>query len=482
MRGRLVLGTVLGIGLVGCSGLRDMFSARPEVAAEAKGQELKVERLATLMTALKGVPMTREAAEFIANTWVDYTLFSQAVAAGRDLADSAIAAQVLWPELAEARGVRWHDTLVAHRAPLKPELADSVYQADVVRVFQHILIRVPPNAEPPIRQAARKKADQVYGRVKSGGDFAKFAAQFSDDPGSKADGGYLPPAPRGKWVTAFDSAGWTLNPGGMTSVVESPFGFHIIRRPPPAEVRDRLLAFTRQQVGQKIDSMYLDSLGLRKHLVVAGDAPATMRKAVVDRDNALNSAEVLATYDGGTLTVADFMRWVTAGGPGWAGDLATRPDSILSKFARLIGQNKLLLGQADSAGIRPSPEEWASMRQRYRGQLDSLRMSLDIAAGDIVDPATPAADRARVAAIKLDSYWDRLVAGRSRPRPIPGQLSALLRAEGGYHVNQAALDRALDLARDLKSKADSAARAPQPIPGPAPGAPPAAPAPAPGGQ
>ena len=360
MSGRMLLLVLAGITMSGCNGLRDMLSARPEVAAEAKGQELKVERLAVLMTALKGVPLTREAAEFIASTWVDYTLFSQAVAAGRDLADSAIAAQVLWPELAEARGVRWHDSLLAHRAPLNPTLADSVYQADEVRVFQHILIRLPPNAEPPARQAAHKKAEQVYGRIVAGGNFAKLAGQFSDDPGSKVDGGYLPPAPRGKWVTAFDSAGWTLSPGGMTNVVESPFGFHIIRRPPAAEIRDRLLAFTRQQVGMKIDSMYLDSLGIRKHLKVAGDAPSTMRKAMADRDNSLNSATAIATYDGGSLTVADLMRWMTAGGPTWSSDLAARPDSVLTRFAKLIGQNKLLLAEADSAGVRVSPDEWAS--------------------------------------------------------------------------------------------------------------------------
>jgi hypothetical protein len=480
MSGRMLLLVLAGITMSGCNGLRDMLSARPEVAAEAKGQELKVERLAVLMTALKGVPLTREAAEFIASTWVDYTLFSQAVAAGRDLADSTIAAQVLWPELAEARGVRWHDSLLAHRAPLDPTLADSVYHADDVRVFQHILIRLPPNAEPPTRQAAHKRAEQVYGRIMAGGNFAKLAGQFSDDPGSKVDGGYLPPAPRGKWVTAFDSAGWTLSPGGMTNVIESPFGFHIIRRPPAAEVRDRLLAFTRQQVGMKIDSMYLDSLGIRKHLKVASDAPSTVRKALADRDNSLNSATAIATYDGGSLTVADLMRWMTAGGPTWSSDLAARPDSVLTRFAKLIGQNKLLLAEADSAGVRVSPDEWAGMVQRYRAQLDTLRLTLGIAEGEIADPATTAADRAKVVAIKLDGYWDRLVAGRSRPRAIPGQLSAMLRAEGGYRVNSAAMDRALDLARDLKAKADSAAKAPQPVPQQAPGAPPILPVP--GGQ
>ena len=58
---------VLALALAGCDNLKDMFSARPEVAAEAGGQQLKVERLAKMMTSIKGVPLTRDAADFIAN-------------------------------------------------------------------------------------------------------------------------------------------------------------------------------------------------------------------------------------------------------------------------------------------------------------------------------------------------------------------------------------------------------------------------------
>jgi len=77
--------------LSGCKGLGDMFTARPSVAAEAAGEQLKVERLAQLMTSIKGVPLTQEGARFLLDIWVDYTLFAQALAAGRDLADSATA-------------------------------------------------------------------------------------------------------------------------------------------------------------------------------------------------------------------------------------------------------------------------------------------------------------------------------------------------------------------------------------------------------
>jgi len=72
--------TVFAVAVVAVGGCKDAFRARPEVAAEAGGQELKTERLATLMAGIKGVPMTREAAEFISGMWVDQTLFAQAIA------------------------------------------------------------------------------------------------------------------------------------------------------------------------------------------------------------------------------------------------------------------------------------------------------------------------------------------------------------------------------------------------------------------
>jgi parvulin-like peptidyl-prolyl isomerase len=449
--------TAAGSILVGCKAVRDMLSARPQFAAEAQGQELPVERLAKIMTSLKGVPLTREAAEFLANMWVDYALFSHALATGRDLTDSATAAQVLWPELSEARGTIWHDSLVSHRASIRPEMADSVYAADSIRVLQHILIAVPARATPEVRAAAHRHADQLYAQVRSGKNFARLATQFSEDSGSKADSGYLPPAPRGKWVTAFDSAGWALTPGATTGIVETPFGYHIIRRPPPAEVRDRLLTFVQNEVGQKIDSVYLDSLGLQKRLRVSPRAPALMRDALTDVDGHRHSTEVLATYEGGALSVGGFLRWMTALGPTWAKDLTGRPDSSVAHFARLIAQNQLLLEQADSAGVAVSREQWMQMVEGYRAQLDTIRNSLGLNAADISDPAASPSDRARASALRLDSFWDGLATSPTKPRPIPGLLAAVLREGGGYRVIPAGLDRTVEVARELKLSADSAA-------------------------
>lgn len=468
---RRLSGVVLGavVLLSGCDALRNMGGGTPTVVATAAGQELTVERLAQLMVGAKGVPLAPEAADFIANVWVDHTLLAQSLASGRDFLDSATAVEVMWPELVELRGTRWHDSLLAHRVPLTPAVVDSIYTADEMRLLQHILVRVEPNAEPPARAAGKRRADAALARVRAGGDFARLAGELSDDPGSKLDGGYLPPAPRGKWVTAFDSAGWALAPGAMTGLVETPFGYHIIRRPPVAEIRNRLVVHLREALGQQLDSTYLDSLGIQRKLKVAKNAPELVREALGDKGEAIRSTKPLATYTGGQFTVAQLIRWVTALGPQWAADLPTRPDSGLTQFVKLLAQNQLLLAQADSAGIQVDGVEWASMNQRYHQLLDTLRLSLDLYGGDITDPTVSKEERGKVAALKVATFWDRVATGSGRPRPIPGPVSFVLRRDGEYHVDRRGVAAAVQRAQALKARVDSTGR---PIGG----------APAPGGQ
>ena len=178
---------VLAAGLTACGSFRDLFSAHADVAAEAGGQRLSPERLGQIMSSGKGVQPNREAANFVSNVWVDYTLFGQAVADGKLPVDSASIAKAVWPELAELRGSHWHDTLMARRSKIGPTEADSVYRGNQVRVLQHILFRVAPSAVPETRNAARKKAEGALARVKGGADFGEVASQVSEDPGSKAD-------------------------------------------------------------------------------------------------------------------------------------------------------------------------------------------------------------------------------------------------------------------------------------------------------
>jgi hypothetical protein len=475
-----------GVALTGCSNFRDLFSAHADVAAEAGALELPAQRLADMVAGVtKGQRqrVTRETADFITDTWVDYALFSQAVALNQLPVDSASVAEAVWPELAELKGTHFHDTLMTRRAAMSDSAADSLYGTDV-RVLQHILFGA-RNAPPPVKEATRKKAEATLGRVRKGADFSQLASELSEDPGSKVDSGYLPPSPKGRFVASFDSAAWALQPGQTSGVVETPFGFHLIRRPPLREVRGRLDDYLLEHAGVALDSIFMDSLAQTSKIEIAGDAATTMRAALGATEESRRSEQKISTYKGGELTVQQFLRWVRALPPQYLQQLKAADDSTLRRFARVLTQNTLLLREADAAGIRPTELEWKTLERRYLSQLDTLKTEMGLTGGDLTDTTVSAAERQKVAGLKMEQYFDNLIAGKTTLRPMPSALATLLRERLPFRINQAGVERAVGIAKELKAKADSAGegegspvrRAPGGPPIPGPGASPPAPVP-----
>src|SRR5262245_7131872 len=103
----------------------------------------------------------------------------------------------------------------------------------------HILIRVPGDAPASQKEALRKKTQSLLDKVRKGEDFAALARQFSADAGSASKGGDLGAFHRGQMVQPFEAAAYALTAGAVSDVVETPFGFHIIKlheRLPPLKV------------------------------------------------------------------------------------------------------------------------------------------------------------------------------------------------------------------------------------------------------
>jgi peptidyl-prolyl cis-trans isomerase D len=112
---------------------------------------------------------------------------------------------------------------------------------------RHILLKVSPDAAPEVKAQVRKKAEEVLKKVKAGEDFAKLAEKYSEDS-SAAQGGDLGTFPRGKMVPTFEQAAFALEPGQTSDIVESPFGFHIIKVESKDEARIQPLDEVRAQV------------------------------------------------------------------------------------------------------------------------------------------------------------------------------------------------------------------------------------------
>lgn len=100
---------------------------------------------------------------------------------------------------------------------------------DEVRA-RHILIRMNPvGAQEEEREKARKKTEGILAKIKQGADFAALAKQNSEDPGSAQKGGDLGFFGRDTMYGEFEKVAFSLQPGQVSEVVETPFGFHIIK-------------------------------------------------------------------------------------------------------------------------------------------------------------------------------------------------------------------------------------------------------------
>ena len=124
----------------------------------------------------------------------------------------------------------------------------------------HILISVDASATPEKRAELKKKAQSIRNMVEVGQDFAELAAKNSGDPGSKNNGGELGWMSEGQTVPPFEAAMKSLEPGELSELVETRFGYHIIKlqerrdpgAPPYEEVEEQIEEFLKQRGLQEL--------------------------------------------------------------------------------------------------------------------------------------------------------------------------------------------------------------------------------------
>jgi parvulin-like peptidyl-prolyl isomerase len=99
------------------------------------------------------------------------------------------------------------------------------FETPASREVRHILIACD---KPAACRRAKQKADDLYRQIRAGGDFAKLAKRFSDDPSSAEQGGKFT-AQKGATVPPFDRTAFDLKTGELSKPVKTQFGWHIIQ-------------------------------------------------------------------------------------------------------------------------------------------------------------------------------------------------------------------------------------------------------------
>ena len=143
----------------------------------------------------------------------------------------------------------------------------SEYSVPEQAKARHILIQLAPNADANADAAAKAKAEDVLKQLQSGGNWAALAKKYSDDPGSKENGGELGFAKRGMMVPQFDNAIFTQKIGDI-KVIKTQYGYHVVQveeRQQPhtqelSEVLPTIQATLMRQKTQAAEDAYARSL------------------------------------------------------------------------------------------------------------------------------------------------------------------------------------------------------------------------------
>lgn len=156
-----------------------------------------------------------------------------------------------------------------------PEQVTEFYESNLSEFQQgervrasHILIGFPENADDTAKAQARVRALGVLSELNVSNDFAALAKEYSDDSGSGANGGDLGYFERGQMVGPFEEAAFSLSANQTSGLVESPFGYHIIRvvdrqvgrTIPLAEVRPQVQQFLEDQSRELQTQVFVETL------------------------------------------------------------------------------------------------------------------------------------------------------------------------------------------------------------------------------
>lgn len=129
----------------------------------------------------------------------------------------------------------------------------------------HILIQAAPNASAKLQQQAKAKAEKILEQLKKGANFAELARKYSQDPGTKDQGGELGYFTRDEMVKAFSDAVFSMKPGQIR-IVRSVYGYHVVKlnsiKPAHtetlAEAKPQIIAIIRDQQGKRMARNALD--------------------------------------------------------------------------------------------------------------------------------------------------------------------------------------------------------------------------------
>lgn len=120
------------------------------------------------------------------------------------------------------------EVVVNTEIEIPEEEIQKAYQEDKTASVRHILLLTQGKNETE-KVEIRKRMETILTRAKSGEDFSMLAKEYSEDPGSKENGGLYEDFGRGRMVKPFEEAAFSVPIGEISDIVETTYGYHILK-------------------------------------------------------------------------------------------------------------------------------------------------------------------------------------------------------------------------------------------------------------
>ena len=359
-----------------------------DVVARAAGHDLQVEEATALLAPEAGLPNQPEVVQALADLWIDYALLATAAAE-----DSTFSQLDLEPLLTEQKEIEMITVLRDSVIQVDTALSDAdvrqrfAREAPGARVrVRHILLQPPEGATPAQRDSVRALASELLARIRAGESFEDLARQYSVDA-TAAQGGDLGFFGRGEMVGPFDSASFALEPGEVSDVVATPFGYHIIRvdeKDVPAfeELGEDFRGQMQAELIMRAESLYVTGVEARGNVEIAEGATDVVREVARNPTARLAGRagrRALVEYQEGEVTVDEVRTFLQPREPNYRSQVVQATDQqIVDNILRQLAQRELLITEAESRGIGPSQDRQDSVQQAARNFFREAALELGL--------------------------------------------------------------------------------------------------------
>jgi len=285
-----------------------------------------------------------------------------------ELAYVALDTEVLPPE-AEITDEQIDDTLSSREAEIQElyEQRREDYELPAQAKVRHILFAVDRDADESEVEITRKRAEEALARLRAGEEFETLAAELSEDPASKEQGGDLGVVNPGELAAEIEEIAFSLEPDATGEVTRSDAGFHIVRVDERLEARTRDFEEVRRELAREL-----------AETVAARDRAEDLSQRLVTTIRTGKTLEEAARDEGLTLErTAPLRRRADGFVPG----LGSASELLATAFAMNKGQSSAHIFTVGSKLVllqllehtEPEPEQVESQMQARRDQLQAAK-------------------------------------------------------------------------------------------------------------